>query len=112
MMDPGKKHALSEKVKEMIIKTERKIQHLKSDTKPIKPENSIGRISRMDAIHNKSISEATLRKTKEKLAKLKMALLKLAQEDFGSCDYCGKEIAEARLMYMPESTRCIHCADK
>ena len=33
-------------------------------TKPISPENAIGRISRMDAINNKSVNEAALRNSK------------------------------------------------
>ena len=30
-------------------------------TKPIPPENAIGRVSRMDAINNRSVNEAALR---------------------------------------------------
>ena len=36
----------------------------KEITKPIAPENAIGRISRMDAINNKSVTEAALRQAK------------------------------------------------
>ena len=39
--------------------------------KPIEPENSIGRISRMDAIYNKSINDIMLRTFTRKIAKSK-----------------------------------------
>ena len=35
--------------------TKKDIKGLKEATKPISPENSIGRVSRMDAINNKSV---------------------------------------------------------
>ena len=34
---------------------------------PIAPENAIGRVSRMDAINNKSVNEAALKKAEIKL---------------------------------------------
>ena len=50
------------------IKTmELEMENLKLLVQPIEPENSIGRISRMDAINNKSINDRMLRKAQEKL---------------------------------------------
>ena len=46
------------------------VEDLKLLTQPIEPENSIGRISRMDAINNKSINDRMLRKAQEKLHNL------------------------------------------
>ena len=47
------------KIKKQIIeevkKTKILIENYKNLTKPIAPENSIGRVSRMDAINNKSV---------------------------------------------------------
>jgi len=37
------------------------IAQLKEVTKPVKPDNAYGRLSRMDAINNKSINDAALR---------------------------------------------------
>lgn len=90
------------------LKTE--IEQLKELTKPIAPENAIGRVSRMDAINNKSINEAALRKSEEKLRKLENALLKVDEEYFGLCGRCGNEIPMGRLLLMPESPFCVNCA--
>lgn len=106
------KKLLEEKIKASILKTAREIEGLKEATKPISPENSIGRVSRMDAINNKSVAEASLRSTSRKLNNLQTALSKLSDPDFGICTRCKRPIQEARIMYMPESTRCVHCASK
>ena len=86
------------------------IQELKLLTKPIEPENAIGRISRMDAINNKSINDRMLRKAKEKLKKLNLALSRINEKEFGMCINCNMLINENRLMLMPEVVRCVKCA--
>jgi len=53
-------------IEEEISKTETSIEHYKELTKPIAPENAIGRVSRMDAINNKSVNDAALNKAKQK----------------------------------------------
>lgn len=111
-MKEEEKAALRKKILETITLTEEKISGLEEATQPISPENSIGRVSRMDAINNKSVAEAALRSSKEKLSKLKLALTKLDRPEFGICVFCKNPIPPARLMYMPESTRCVRCADR
>ncbi len=109
-MTKEEKEALKEKIIAKIVQTKKEIIELNELTKPISPENSIGRISRMDAINNKSVAEAALRSSKEKLNKLNFALTKVDADDFGVCIYCKNAIQPARLMYLPESTRCVRCA--
>ena len=109
-MTEEKKAELLEKIKITIQQTERKIESFAEASKPVAPENSIGRISRMDAINNKSVSEAALRTAKRKLAKLQHALSKLDDPSFGNCSNCSHPIQQKRLMFMPESTLCVRCA--
>ncbi len=101
---------LKEKIIETIAKTEQNILRLMENTKPISPENAIGRVSRMDAINNKSVAEASLRTSKRKLAALQHALTKIDSPDFGNCARCGGPIQPARLMFMPQSSQCVRCA--
>ncbi len=103
---------LKEKIEETIRQTEKEIAQLEEATQPIGPENAIGRVSRMDAINNKSVAEASLRSSKRKLNNLRLALNKIDSPDFGICSRCKKPISPARLMYMPQSSRCVNCADK
>ena len=111
-MTAKEKADLKEKIIATIAKTEDEIAHLEKNTQPISPENSIGRVSRMDAINNKSVAEASLRSTKRKLSKLKIALRRIDEEGFGNCDRCGRDTQAARLMLLPESTRCVRCAGR
>ena len=77
---------------------------------PITPENAIGRVSRMDAINNKGVSDAALRNAKRQLNSLELALTKVETPTFGNCSNCKQTIQAARLMFMPQSTLCVRCA--
>jgi len=111
-MNVKDRQALKQKIEELISKLEPEVERLEEATRPIGPENAIGRVSRMDAINNKSVSEASLRSSKRKLSSLRLALTKVNDPEFGICSRCKRPIAAARLMYMPESTRCVNCADR
>jgi len=102
--------ALKDKIIAEIAKVEADIIELKKMVQPITPENSIGRISRMDAINNKSVADAAMRNKNAKLTKLKVTVVNVDEEGFGSCALCNKPIQPMRLMFMPESTKCVRCA--
>ena len=95
-------------------KIEDEISTLEDKTQPISPENAIGRISRMDAINNKGVAEFSLRKAKHRLNAVSVWLSKYGSEDegFGKCARCKNEIPFKRLMFMPHSLKCMHCANK
>jgi DnaK suppressor protein len=111
-MSSQEREELKEKILENMAKVDEEIRLLEDMTRPIAPENAVGRVSRMDVIGNKGVSESALRSVRKKLANLQIALRKVALPEFGVCNNCGKPIQPARLMYMPESTRCVACADK
>jgi len=110
-MDKKARSILKQKIQDALRETKHRILQLEEATKPVAPENSIGRISRMDAINNKSVAEATLRTARKKFSNLEIALNKVEDEEFGRCSRCKAPIQTARLMFMPQSTRCIRCAD-
>ena len=93
-----------------IEQLEMEIKEIKKLAAPIEPENAIGRISRMDAINNKTINDRLLRNAAEKKKKLKLALNRTDDPKFGFCTLCEKPIQEARLLLMPESSLCVNCA--
>ena len=90
--------------------TEEKIITYKELCKPIPPENSIGRVSRMDAINNKSVVEAALREAERSLEQLKLMQKRTKEKDFGLCLKCRKEIPFGRLIIQPSSKFCVNCA--
>lgn len=107
-----KKEEIKQKIIEAIQQCELSLRQLESATEPISPENSIGRLSRMDAINNKGVSDAAMRQKERQLIKLKKALEKIDSPSFGICKECGIMINPKRIMYMPESDTCVHCADR
>jgi RNA polymerase-binding transcription factor DksA len=46
----------------------------------------------------------------ESLVDVDAALHRLADGTYGTCERCGKHIAEARLEAMPTARRCLDCA--
>jgi DnaK suppressor protein len=109
-MDEKTINEIKEKIIIEIDKTEKSIIEYREITKPIAPENAIGRISRMDAINNKSVAEAALRTAEEKLDKLKYMLGQIGEDDFGVCAKCKKPIPIGRILLMPQSRHCVNCA--
>jgi len=106
-MDKGK---IRELLNSKIVKTEEQVVRYEDLAQPISPDNAIGRVSRMDAINNKSIVDAALRKAKERLKGLKLSLDKLDSSDFGVCVKCKKNIPIERILLAPQSSFCVNCA--
>ena len=110
-MTAQERKEIKKKIQLEIKKTATSIAEYKEATKPIAPENAIGRISRMDAINNKSVIESALRKAEEKFNKLKLVEASVDDKTFGSCLRCGNNIPIGRLLLMPQSRNCVHCAN-
>tara|TARA_Y100001960_G_C14406527_1_gene696078 strand:+ start:57 stop:455 length:399 start_codon:yes stop_codon:yes gene_type:complete len=103
-----------EKLKQKIIEEIKTQKHLietfEEASKPVAPDNAIGRLTRMDAIGSQVISGASLNSAKVKLVQLAKALKKVDLPEFGICTRCSNSIPQGRIMLMPESTICVSCA--
>ncbi len=109
-MTDEEKPAIKAAIERKIKSTEAAITDYKDMTQPVAPDVAIGRISRMDAINNKSVMEAALREAEAKLIRLKTALEKINDADFGICIKCKGEVPIKRLMIMPDSNKCVNCS--
>jgi DnaK suppressor protein len=109
-MDKTEKEAVLKIIKNEIEKTTQAIKNYKVLTQPIAPENAIGRVSRMDAINNKSVNEAALKKAEQKLSNLNIALANIDDQDFGICYKCKSNIPIGRILLMPHARFCVNCA--
>ncbi len=87
------------------------IERVKETVQPVAPDDAIGRLTRMEAINAKSISEANLRSAQVRLGKLEYALNNLDDPEFGICAGCDEPIPIGRLMVMPESRMCVKCIE-
>ena len=111
-MTPEQKEQLRQAIEKKIAENRQSVKDLREATKPMGLDSAIGRVSRMDYINNKSISEAELQKAEVKLKALERWLSLYDTDQFGKCRRCGQEININRLLLLPESTRCINCASK
>lgn len=95
-----------------IKKTLNNIEMYTELSKPVAPDVAIGRVSRMDHINNKSVTEAALRQAEKKLKGLEHNLSRVGQPDFAKCGMCRDDIPLGRILIKPESRLCIRCAQR
>ena len=73
-------------------------------------QQSVGRLSRMDALQSQAMAQAQQRRRDDVLkGSLQAALQRLKEEEFGYCLECGDEIEEARLLANPVVIKCMAC---
>ena len=70
----------------------------------------VGRLSRMDAMQAQAMSKETGRRRRQKLIQIEAALRRIEENDYGTCQECGEDIATARLEADPTVLLCIDCA--
>ena len=109
MTSEDKTH-VRDRILEEITKTKLLVKTYRELTKPIAPENAIGRISRMDAINNKTVNESALKKEELKLKNLQIAIMKIDDADFGVCIRCKQPIPLGRILLLPQAITCVNCA--
>jgi len=75
-------------------------------------QQSVGRLSRMDALQQQAMAQATERQRAAEIAKIDQALARLEEGEYGFCTECGEEIGEKRLEIDPAASHCIRCAGR
>ena len=73
-------------------------------------QDSVGRLSRMDAMQQQAMAQAQERRRKAERGRMKAALERLDEGEWGYCASCGEEIAKARLRNDPSVATCVKCA--
>ncbi|MFT6871028.1 MAG: DnaK suppressor protein [Roseivirga sp.] len=102
--------ALKQQIEVEIERTQAIIIEYKEASRPISPDDAIGRLSRMDATNNKSVTEAALRQAESKLSALKNVSSQIGSPEFGLCLSCKEPIPIGRILIRPESQHCVRCA--
>jgi DnaK suppressor protein len=111
-MKEEQRQELRRSIQSEIETLKKTIENLENSSKPVPPDDAYGRLSRMEAINSKSISEAGLASARARLPRLQNALEKIDDPDFGICVRCNRSIPPGRVMLVPESTVCVECADR
>ncbi|MCY4460108.1 MAG: TraR/DksA family transcriptional regulator [Albidovulum sp.] len=73
-------------------------------------QTAIGRLSRMDSLQAQAMALASSRRRHNALKKIRAALQRCEDSEFGYCTNCGNPIAQARLEFDPSVATCIECA--
>lgn len=63
-------------------------------------------------LNDREVNEYALQTATKKLVALQRTLSKIEEDSFGICNRCGNPIPIARLMAVPEATKCLECAAK
>ena len=88
------------------------LQSTREGTRPVALDEPIGRLTRMDAIQQQSMSTANRGQTDLRLRQVQQALRLVEREEYGLCRRCEEAIGYARLSARPESPYCIDCQDE
>ena len=73
-------------------------------------QQSVGRLSRMDALQQQAMAQATERQRLADLQRIEAALTRVDDDEYGFCLECGDEIAAKRLHIDPAAALCVRCA--
>jgi len=76
---------------------------------PVDLEEPIGRVSRIDAIAQQRMVEASRASMQLRLQQVRAALRRCDEGEYGACITCGEEVGFPRLHARPEAPCCIAC---
>ncbi len=72
-------------------------------------QSSTGRLSRMDALQHQAMAQAQQRRRAAERLRIRAALERLEEGEYGFCTDCGEEIGADRLAVDPAIARCADC---
>ena len=72
-------------------------------------QQAVGRLSRMDALQNQAMAQATARRRQAERSKIQLALKRIEEDEYGYCTECGDAIGPARLAADPAIPLCADC---
>jgi DnaK suppressor protein len=81
-------------------------------TRPVDLDEPIGRLTRMDAMQQQSMSAASRSGYDLRLRQVRQALTLDERGEYGLCVRCEEPIGFARLKVRPESPYCLECQEE
>ncbi len=73
-------------------------------------QQSVGRLSRMDAMQVQAMAQAVEVRRRGRLQRIEAALKRMDAGDYGYCTSCDEDIPPKRLEIDPAVERCVDCA--
>ena len=94
-----------------LVSLKSEIANLEIMTRPVSPDSAIGRLSRLEAMNEKSVNEVALRSARERVTRIGVAVQRVDDDEFGLCAECAGIIPFARLKSMPGARLCVKCTE-
>ena len=110
-MTEEEKSRIKEQIEQDILALKEQIAILEEKVKPIAPDCSLGRLTRLEAMGEQHVNNKILDESKLRLSRLTNALLRVDKPMFGMCIECEEPIGIGRMSIRPESVRCVECAN-
>ena len=109
MDQPGFRESILQEIDELRALSDRS----KDSRAPVElDQQSVGRLSRMDAMQQQSMDLAREERRRQRLAVLGAALRWVDEDEYGYCLACGEDILPERLEIDPAVTLCVSCQDR
>lgn len=86
------------------------LEQSEAATQPVTlDQQSVGRVSRIDAIQQQQMAIAGKKQTAQLLRRIELALQRIEDDEYGQCMQCGESIRFARLQVQPDASLCLVC---
>ncbi|MCK4711785.1 MAG: TraR/DksA family transcriptional regulator [Marinosulfonomonas sp.] len=73
-------------------------------------QQSVGRLSRMDALQQQAMAKATQVRRSQQVLRIDAAFARMEDAEYGYCTDCGEDIPLKRLELDPTVPTCVTCA--
>lgn len=88
------------------------LEATETETRPVDLGEPIGRLTRMDALQQQHMAQASRRGHQSRLQQVATALAVIRDGDYGWCRKCEEPIGFARLSARPEAPFCLDCQSR
>ena len=89
---------------------EKQLERGEDSARPVAlDQSSVGRLSRMDAMQQQAMAQATRSQMRLRLDLTRQALRATASGNYGECRSCQEPIGHQRLLAYPEAPLCVEC---
>lgn len=109
-LEPAERAELRADLDALVVELRESLEGSADAARPVELDQpAVGRVSRIDAIQQQKMLEATRASQRVRLQQIRSALARFEENEYGECQGCGEQIGYARLKARPESAFCIEC---
>ena len=109
-LTPSQLNQLVDLLKRQKIELQQELEKTRADSQPVTlDQQSVGRVSRIDAIQQQQMAIANREQNKNQLVAIAKSLNRVENEEYGYCLECAESIGFKRLQVQPYAEFCLDC---